>query len=438
MALEPDAYERTLAWLYRIETRSGIDLKLERVRAAAAALGHPERAAPTWHVGGTNGKGSTAAMLAALLAARGLTVGLYTSPHLVSFRERIVVGGEQVGEDEVVAGIARIRRALGAEPALTCFETMTMLAWCVFAEHAVDATVLEVGLGGRLDATNIVDPEVAVITNVGIDHEEYLGHDVATIAGEKAGIVKPRVPVVTAAEGVALDVIAARARALASPLHVLGRDFALERDAAGRLAYRSAGASLAPLELALAGTHQQRNAALALRALEITRGLDDGETARAALASVRWPGRLQVVTGAPLVLLDGAHNAPGVEVLVEEVRALAAGRPVRVLFGAMRDKPWRRMLESLATLAREVVTTRPRQPRSADPAELAAAARVPARAIADPETAFRALVAASAPEDVVLVTGSLFLVGDVLPIVDPTRAADAARERAAAALAGRA
>ncbi len=438
MAAEPGAYERTLAWLYRIETRSGIDLTIDRVRAAAAALGHPERAAPTWHVGGTNGKGSTAAMLAAMLAAGGRRVGLFTSPHLVSFRERIVVDGAQVGEDEVVAGIARIRRTLGAAPALTCFEMMTMLAWCVFEERGVDATVLEVGLGGRLDATNIIEPEVAVITNVGLDHEEYLGHDVATIAGEKAGIVKPAVPVVTAASGAALAVIAARAGVLGSPLHVLGRDFAVEPDGRGRLAYRSAEAALGPFDLALAGSHQHRNAAVAIRALELTRGLDDGAALCAALASVRWPGRLQVVPGAPLVLLDGAHNAPGVEVVVEEVRALASGRPVRVLFGAMRDKPWRRMLQSLDALACEVVVTRPRQPRSADPAELAAAAGVPARVIPDPADAFRALVASSAPGDVVLVTGSLFLIGDVLPIVDPTRAADAARERAAAALAGRA
>ncbi len=338
----------------------------------------------------------------------------------------------------MVEGLDAIRRVLGAEPPLTCFEMMTLLAWRVFAARRVDATVLEVGLGGRLDATNVVEPEIAVITNVGLDHQEYLGGDVPAIAAEKAGIVKRGIPVVTAASGEALAVIAARARALESPLHVLGAEFAVARDLAGRLAYRSPATTLAPLALALAGTHQHRNAALALRALELTHGLADRARVMPALAAVSWPGRLQVVGAAPLVLLDGAHNTPAMEVVVEEVRALAAGRPVRVLFGAMRDKPWRRMLQILDTVAVEIVVTRPRQPRSADPAELAGAVASPVRVVPDPDAAFRGLVGASAPGDVVLVTGSLFLVGDVLPIVDPGRRPDADRERAAAKLAGRA
>jgi dihydrofolate synthase/folylpolyglutamate synthase len=433
-----DAYVATLAWLYRLEAAHGIDLKLERVRRAAAALGHPERAAPTLHVAGTNGKGSTAAMLAAMLAADGRRVGLYTSPHLVSFRERITIAGTPIGEDAVVEGVAAIRRTLGASLDLTCFEMMTLLAWRAFAAAGVDVVVLEVGLGGRLDATNVVTPMVAIVTNVGLDHEAYLGRDLATIAGEKAGIIKPRIPVVSGATGVAGEVVAARAAELASPLEVLDRDFTLAPAPDGTLVYRSGSGSLGPIALALAGAHQWGNAALALRALELVPPLTPSRAAMiAGLADVRWPGRLQVVSREPLVLLDGAHNAAGIAALVAEVRSRAAGRRVRVLFGVMRDKGWQSMLGALGEVATEIVLTRPRQPRSADPAELAAALPGRVRICDDPVAAYRELVATSAPDDVVVVAGSLFLVGDLLPVVDPTLAAAAERERAAARLAGR-
>ena len=433
-----DAYVATLAWLYRLEAKHGIDLKLERVRRAAAALGHPERAAPTVHLAGTNGKGSTAAMMAAILGAGERRVGLYTSPHLVSFRERITVAGVPIAEEVVVAGIERIRATLGPRLDLTCFEVMTLLAWTAFADARVDVVVLETGLGGRLDATNVVTPEVAVITNVGFDHEEFLGRDLASIAREKAGIIKAGVPVVTAVEGEAAAIVAETAAAMGSPLELLGRDFDLAPTADGTLAYRSAAGTIAPLALGLRGVHQRRNAALAVRALERVPAFAPPRAAVVAgLAGVRWPGRLQVVRREPLVLLDGAHNAAGVATLAAEVRALAAGRRVRVLFGVMRDKGWQGMLRTLGDVATEIVLTRPRQPRSAAPETLRGAVSGPARVIEDPEEAYRALVAESAPDDVIVVTGSLFLIGDLLPVVDPSRAADAARERAAARLAGR-
>ncbi len=433
-----DPYVATLAWLYRLEAAQGIDLKLERVRRAAAALGHPERCAPTLHVAGTNGKGSTAAMLAAMLAADGRHVGLYTSPHLVSFRERITIGGIPISEDTVVEGVSAIRATLGAALDLTCFEVMTLLAWRAFAAARVDVVVLEVGLGGRLDATNVVTPAVAIVTNVGLDHEAYLGHDLATIAGEKAGIIKAGVPVVSGATGVAADVVAARAAALGSHLEMLDRDFTLAPDPEGALVYRSRTTRLGSLVVGLAGAHQRRNAALALRALELAPALTPSRAAmRAGLAEVQWPGRLQVVSREPLVLLDGAHNAAGIEALVAEIRTRAAGRRVRVLFGVMRDKGWQSMLRALDAVADEIVVTRPRQPRSEDPGALAGALPDKARACDDPVRAYRALLAASAPDDVVVVAGSLFLVGDILPVVDSGLAAAAERERAAARAAGR-
>jgi dihydrofolate synthase/folylpolyglutamate synthase len=436
--MSADAYASTLAWLYCLEAVQGIDLKLERVRRAAAALGHPERVAPTFHVAGTNGKGSTAAMLAAMLAASGRRVGLYTSPHLVSFRERITVDGVAITEEAVMEGVDRIRHVLGASLDLTCFEVMTLLAWHAFAAVRADVIVLEVGLGGRLDATNLVTPEVSIITNVGFDHEEHLGHDLASIAREKAGIIKAGVPVVSGATGVAADVVAARAAELASPLVALHRDFALEPDADGALVYRSRAGTMAHLTVALAGAHQRRNAALAVRALELAPAFTPTPVqAAAGLAGVRWPGRLQVVCREPLVLLDGAHNAAGIEVMIAEVRALAAGRRVRVLFGVMRDKGWESMLQALAGVANEIVLTRPRQPRSASPETLRGAVSCPVRVCEDPVEAYREVVATSARDDIVVVAGSLFLGGDRMPLVDPMRIADAERERAAARLAGR-
>jgi len=433
-----DEYTRTLARLYRLEARAGIDLGLERVQAAAEALGYPERAAPVIHVAGTNGKGSTAAMVAAMLRAAGKKVGLFTSPHLVSFRERIVVDDVPISEREVVEGMAAIEGVLGLEHGLTCFELITLLAWRTFAAHGVDVSVLEVGLGGRLDATNVVRPAVAVITNVGRDHEQYLGHAIATIAAEKAGIIKSGVPVVSGATGEAAAVIAARARELGSPLSLLERDFSLAGDTGGGLAYRSERNRIAPLALALRGAFQRRNAAVAIRALEVAPALMPLPSAiRGGLARSRWRGRLQMVSRKPLVILDGAHNPAGIEVLAEELRALAPAGSVRVLFGVMRDKAWEDMLVAIRSVASELVVTRPSQARAADPAILAASAGMAARVELDPVVAYRTLLAASDPDDVVVVTGSLFLVADVLSVVDPALAADAERERAASQLAGR-
>ena len=431
-----DPFVRTLAWLYAREARAGIELKLARVARAAARLGDPQRTAPALHVAGTNGKGSTAAMLAAVLRAGGRRVGLYTSPHLVSFRERIVVDGAPIAEAEVVEGVARLRRDLDDARELTAFEVITLLAWTTFAARRVEVQVLEVGLGGRLDATNVVTPVVAVVTNVGRDHEEYLGDTIAAIAAEKAGIVKPGVPVVSGASGEAAVVIAARAATLGSPLSVLGRDFTIEPGPDGALVYRSSTGCIDGLVVALAGRHQRANAALAVRALELAPPLAASAVAiRAGLATVRWPGRLQLVRRAPDVLLDGAHNPAGVDVPEEGMRVVAAGRPLRVLFGVMRDKSWLLMLRSLARVATELVVTRPRQTRSADPHEVAAAAPCPARVVADPALAYEDLLGRSRPDDVVLATGSLFLVGDLLAAIDPACAVDAERERAAMRLA---
>lgn len=409
------AYDEMIAWLARLEVTAGWDLKLERMRAALARRGHPEAGFPALHVAGTNGKGSTAALLDAVLTAAGWTTGLYTSPHLIDFTERIRVGGRTIPRETVVALVAELRADLDAAGiALTHFEFATLLACEWFRRVGVEVAVVEVGLGGRLDATNLVRPCVTAITSIGHDHEEFLGHGLAAIAGEKAGILKPGVPlalgpVVPEAE----RVIAARAAALAVPVVYAGRDAVLGEDQGGTLAFRGAGVTWDGLVLGLPGRFQRDNAAVALAALALVRERFPCPVAavREGLRDVRWPGRLAVVGQDPPVVLDGAHNPEGVTALVGELPALVGRRPVTLVFAVMADKAWQGMVGSLLPAVERVIVTRVGR-RGLPPAELAAAleGRVAVEVVEDPGAAVRRGIEC-APGGSVLVTGSLFLVG---------------------------
>src|SRR5262245_4701549 len=329
------AYEETLAWLSALEVSAGWDLKLERMRAGVARRGHPERRFATLHVAGTNGKGSTAAMLEAVLRAAGYRTGLYTSPHLVDFTERIRAGGRTIPAEAVVALVAELRADLEAVGIrLTHFEFATLLAFEWFARVGIEVGVIEVGLGGRLDATNVIDPLAVAITSIGHDHQAYLGHDLASIAAEKAGIMKPGVPVVIGrlppeAEAVVVE----RARALGTPVHRAGVDGRLEAAREG-LVFRAPGVAWDGLRLALPGTFQQENAAVALTLLSLVgeRFPCAPHAVRAGLARVRWPGRLAVVHDRPLVLVDGAHNPEAAAALAGALPGVLGGRSVVLVF----------------------------------------------------------------------------------------------------------
>jgi dihydrofolate synthase/folylpolyglutamate synthase len=408
-------YDETIAWLAALEVTAGWDLKLERMRAALARRGHPEAAFPALHVAGTNGKGSTAAMLDAVLSAAGWTTGLYTSPHLIDFTERIRVGGWTIPCETVVGLVDELRADLDAAGiALTHFEFATLLACEWFRQVGVDLAVMEVGLGGRLDATNLVRPIVTAITSIGHDHEEYLGHGLAAIAGEKAGILKPGVPLAlgpVAPEAEA--VIMARAAALAVPVvHATGEVMLAEEG--GTLAFRGAGVEWDGLEIGLPGEYQRDNAAVALAALALVqeRFACPLTAVRAGLRGVEWPGRLAVVRQRPLVVLDGAHNPEGVATLVRELPALVGSRPVTLVFAVMADKAWREMVASLLPHVARVVATRVGR-RALPPAEIAAVldGRVPVEVVEDPGEAVRAGVERAGAEGTVVIAGSLFLVG---------------------------
>lgn len=414
-----DAYARTLDYIFNL--RGGeIDLRLYRVERALELFGHPELTFPAVHVAGTNGKGSTAAIIHSVLSAQGYRAGLYTSPHLVSFTERIMVGAEPIAPAEVVELASRLRETLDrAAIELTFFEFTTVMAFLYFAAKKIDAGVIEVGMGGRLDATNVLRPVACAITSVARDHEDYLGRDLLSIGREKAGIIKPGVPVVCGRLPAAVRaLIGGIGRSLDAPAYFYGRDFWI-RSRSDRLDFRGQRWTIDDLTLSLSGMYQRRNAAVALAALEAAEAaLPVAERAiRHGLATARWPGRLEVALSRPLVILDGAHNLEGVKALVAELRRRLGKRKARVLFGVMRDKNWGPMLAALSRAAREIVFCRVPMERSAAPEELAqaAGARLAARVIERPDEALAFLFQTAAPDDAIVITGSLYLLGAVQP-----------------------
>ncbi len=414
-----DAYGRTVDWLYSLEKSKGIDLKLERVYAALAALGDPQSSLRCFHVAGTNGKGSVVAFLASMLGEQGYRVGMYTSPHLMELTERIRIGGAEIDRSEVVSLTAEVRRrVLDRGIQMTFFEVLTAVAFLCFARAGVDYVALEVGLGGRLDATNVVDPVASVITSIGIDHTNFLGTTPREIAAEKAGIAKSGRPLVVGDVGPdALATIERVARERMAPLYRSGRDFEWSSDRDGEMSFDGFGWRLRGLRIGLGGRHQQANAAVALAALAAVRDrVEIGEDAlRRGLLATRWAGRLEAVLQQPLTVVDGAHNVEAMRAVVPELVAIAAGRPLHVLFAAMGDKDWPAMVEILGPHCASAIVTEvvPERAASGELLRASFARFCPSAFEPDPAEAFAALRRAVPADHVVAVTGSLFLVGAV-------------------------
>ncbi|HXT54882.1 MAG TPA: folylpolyglutamate synthase/dihydrofolate synthase family protein [Candidatus Eisenbacteria bacterium] len=415
-----ERYFETLEKIFNL--RGGIiDLRLDRMRQALALFNHPENQFPSLHIAGTNGKGSTAALLHNILQQAGYRTALYTSPHLESFTERIRIGHEEIAQAEVVSFADEIwQRTAEANVPLTFFEFITVMAFIYFARNRVDVAVVEVGLGGRLDATNVVSPLVSVITTIAKDHEAYLGPDELSIAREKGGIIKPRIPVICGkvSEPVT-EVLQEIARLRESPAYFLGTSFSFLLKNERLFDYIGIKQNLSGLALALRGRHQLANASLALAALELVNEHFPVPQAalRYGLETVRWPGRLEVISERPLVILDGAHNPEGVRALADALIELRQGRKIKLLFATMADKEWQLMLEILAKLADEIIFTRVSMERSADPELLAKniPVPIPSRVIQDSQTALAALLDRAQPDDILVVAGSLYLLGEVRP-----------------------
>jgi dihydrofolate synthase / folylpolyglutamate synthase len=438
-------YREALAWIYSfINTERTGDFvrdredNLRRERTLLAALGNPHRAYGVTHVAGTKGKGSTSAMIASILHHAGLRVGLYTQPDLHTFRERIRVGDALIREDEVAALVPELQAAVAATqdavgPFIT-YEIGTTLAFLYFQRAAVQHAVIEVGLGGRLDATNVVEPAVAVITSISYDHMHVLGDTLAAIAGEKAGIIKPGVPTVCSAQAPeALEVIQAISAERGAPLVVVGPEGA----PSAAYTYRDAGATseaqwldvhtptgtYLELELSLLGEHQLENATAAVAAVEQLRtsGLEVGEDAiRAGLREATWPARLQVVGERPWLVVDGAHNADSMMKLAAALRRHFRYRRLALVVGLLADKDLDRIAPAMVAAAPDlVVVTAANSPRSMPTERITEALRAldpNRRVLAEPEcgAAIAAALREIGPDDLLCVTGSLYLAGEAL------------------------
>jgi len=406
-------YQESLDYLYGLQ-RFGIKLGLENIRTLLERLGHPEKDCGILHIGGTNGKGSVAATLSEILVQAGHRTGLYTSPHLHAFTERIRVNGCPVAEDEVARLVQEVRSAAAGVPA-TFFEFTTALALLYFSRRKVDFVVLEVGMGGRLDATNAVTPRLSVITPICSDHAEHLGATLAGIAAEKGGIIKPGVPLILGRqEPEALHMLLKQAREQMAPVLVCGKDFA-PREEPGGFSFCGRGVELKGLQAGLPGIHQLHNLSVALATACVLReqGVDIPETAlRAGVAQVRWPGRLEWWRGRRQVLLDGAHNEGGAKVLAAYLAALGADG-VRWVVGIKADKRPDDILEPLLPLVSSLYCTVPGTEQAVPPDHLlqrALAAGRPGSLHATPAAALAAALADRDGEEIVLVAGSLFLV----------------------------
>ena len=415
-----ERYFETLEKIFNL--RGGIiDLRLDRMRQALALFNHPENQFPSLHIAGTNGKGSTAALLHNILQQAGYRTALYTSPHLESFTERIRIGHEEIAQTEVVSLADEIWHCTAeANVPLTFFEFITVMAFIYFARNRVNVAVIEVGLGGRLDATNVVTPLVSVITTIAKDHEAYLGPDELSIAREKGGIIKPRIPVICGKVSEPVTAVLQEiARLRESPAYFLGTSFSFLLKNESLFDYIGIKQNLSGLALALRGRHQLANASLALAALELVNEYFPVPQValRYGLETVQWPGRLELISERPLVILDGAHNPEGVRALADALIELRQGRKIKLLFATMADKEWQLMLEILAKLADEIIFTRVSMERSADPELLAKniPVPIPSRVIQDSQTALAALLDRAQPDDILVVAGSLYLLGEVRP-----------------------
>lgn len=414
-------YFKTLEYLYGLE-KLGIVLGLDSVGWLLSLVGNPERSFRSVHIGGTNGKGSVAAMVSAVLRKAGYRVGLYTSPHLVSFTERISVDGVRVTEQEVVEIAAHIKQLVDAkDPArkFTFFDFTTALAFQYFRQKEVQIAVVEVGLGGRLDSTNVLRPLVSVITNVDMDHRDYLGDTIEAIAREKAGIIKEGVPAVTGAEGTALEVLRAFA-AGRTTLYVRGEHFHYQRQGEQRLSYRGIGRDLENIAVGLRGDHQLFNATLALAVMELlaSSGFPVPEQAiRDGIATLKWPGRLEVIREKPTVLLDAAHNLQGAEALAAFAKTHFTGKRKILVFGVMKDKDFKEMLGVLTPLVDRTILTRPSVARAASPHDLIpyAAGAVVTESVGD---ALDRAYGMAHEDDLIIVTGSFYTLGEVKELVE--------------------
>ncbi|MBW2449295.1 MAG: bifunctional folylpolyglutamate synthase/dihydrofolate synthase [Deltaproteobacteria bacterium] len=399
--------------------RFGIKLGLSTIKRILAGLGNPQDTFACIHVAGTNGKGSVASSLASILHRNGYKTGLYTSPHLVRFNERIQVNNRPVTNEKVVTSYSAVKDAHFGKRDPTFFEFTTAMALFEFAAQKVDWAVIETGMGGRLDATNIINPALSIITNISLEHRAYLGNTLAQIAGEKAGIIKKHTPLVTGVrQKKAFAEIKRIAAGKEAPLFRLGTDFKVRRNQGQTFSYYGIRNVWHNLQTALPGSYQVDNAALVLAACELI-GKNNATITRnniqEGLSKNHWPGRLEIVSNNPFIILDGAHNLAAARNLAKFLSTNLAGKAITLVVGILDDKPYKAMLKSLLTPVHRVILTRAKIDRALEPERLYDVAQnlnADAVIIPDVEQAIKKAVETTPRHGAICIAGSLYVVGE--------------------------
>ncbi len=422
--MEEFDYKRALEFLYSLQ-KYGIKFGLSKTENLLAGLGNPHRRLKFVHIAGTNGKGSVATYISHILEKAGYRVGAYTSPHLVTFRERMRINREFISQREVVALTKEIKQVMVEKEPPTFFEATTAMALKYFADMDVDIVVLETGMGGRLDATNVVSPLLSIITNISMEHQQFLGDTLLDIAKEKAGIIKEMTPVISGASQKEVRSLFEKiCREKNSPLYLIQRDFSCLWRKDGFF-YKGLERSYSGLTSGLLGRFQRSNMALALCCIELLgrEGFSIDEIhIREGLKDAFWPGRLHLISRSPLVVLDGAHNNAAMEVLTSTLEEMDFDRLIAVV-GVMADKDVGGMMERLIPLCDTVVFSRPVYERAMDPHRLKEIypSTVTSLVIPSLKEAISKALDMARNRDMILITGSLFTVGEALSILDPEK-----------------
>ncbi|MGM0452777.1 MAG: bifunctional folylpolyglutamate synthase/dihydrofolate synthase [Thermodesulfobacteriota bacterium] len=416
------AYDKCLKEMFGLR-RFGIKLGLDIIGHMMDGLGNPQHHFSCIHVAGTNGKGSIASVLSAILQAAGYRVGLYTSPHLVRFNERICINNEPISDAGVVEAYEAVKLIYHGDREPTFFEYNTAMALYAFGKAGVDFAVIETGMGGRLDATNIISPALSIISNISMEHRSYLGGSIAEIAGEKGGIIKANTPVITGVkQKAAMEKLKHIAGEKSAPLYRLGEHFRIRRHRTDgivdRFSYYGMDHTWKNMQSALPGAHQADNAGVVLGACEVLMrqkaALTD-ESIRTGMANVCWPGRLEIVPMRPEIVIDGAHNLMAARRLGDFLSEYTADRSLTLVIGILDDKPYPAMLRALVPIADRVIFTRPVIERSLPAATLLAEAGPMAGAAEAIDAVDRAVyraIGTTAPQDLVCIAGSLYVVGE--------------------------
>ncbi len=411
-------YRNCLETLYSLR-RYGIILGLDVIENILRKLGDPQKNFKTIHVAGTNGKGSVASTLSTILIHRGFRVGLYTSPHLVRFNERICINNHPVSDENVVRAYEAVKAVhLGSrEP--TFFEFSTAMAFYEFGRHKVDWAIVETGMGGRLDATNVATPDLVIITNISLEHKFFLGNTISDITREKGGIIKKGVPVVTGVtQKQAVSILKSIAESQSAPFYRYKDAFRVRKNRNATFNYYGIDHVWRRLRTGLSGGHQLHNAALVLAACELLNNNGSNLTLaniKYGLEENKWPGRLEIVSNSPLILLDGAHNFIAARYLAKYLSENLSRRNITMVIGILDDKPYKAMLKDLLPYCKKVILTRPKIDRALAPEklyEIAAQMMSDIHIIPDIDKAIAYAVENASPEDAICIAGSLYVVGE--------------------------